>query len=384
MARQSRTTEMMDAPIQRLLQQADVPGDVVSLGQGVPFFGPPDAATAAAAKALSTPDGYRYSHDAGHPGLRQAVAGKLRRDNDIAADWERNVIATAGANQAFVNAVLAVTDVGDSVVMVTPYYFNHVMAVQMAGCRPVYVPAGENYVPEVDDIAGALRPDTRAVVTISPNNPTGAVYPPATLRGVNELCADHDIYHISDEPYEHFVYDDARHVSPASYDAGLDHTISLFSFSKSYGMSGYRIGAMAVPADLYSEVLKVQDTVAICPPGPSQAAAAAALQDQGAYPRLFLPTLTENRQVFIDGMADLDGMSLPVTRGAFYFLLQLDTDRSAWDIALRLIEEYGVVTIPGEAFAAAQPALRVAYGNITLTQAREGMRRLAAGLPALL
>ncbi|MFO8133566.1 MAG: aminotransferase class I/II-fold pyridoxal phosphate-dependent enzyme, partial [Thermoplasmatota archaeon] len=329
MPRQSRTTEMMDAPIQRLLQQADMPDGVVSLGQGVPFFGPPGTATAAAAKALSTPDGYRYSHDAGHPGLRQAIAGKLRRDNDIAADWERNVIATAGANQAFVNAVLAVTDVGDSVVIVRPYYFNHVMAVQLAGCRPVFVEAGKGYVPEVDDVAAALRPDTRAVVTISPNNPTGAVYPPATLRGVNELCADHDVFHISDEPYEHFVYDDAVHVSPGSYDPALEHTVSLFSFSKSYGMSGYRIGAMAVPASLYSEVLKVQDTVAICPPGPSQAAAAAALQDQGAYPRRFLSTLAENRQVFIGGMAGVDGVMLPVTRVAFYFLLQLDTDRAA-------------------------------------------------------
>ncbi len=384
MPRHARTTEMMDAPIQHLLQQAEVPDDVVSLGQGVPFFGPPEAAVDAAAAALRKPRGYRYSSDAGHPELRQAVAVKLRRENDIEVDWRRNVIATAGANQAFVNALLATTDVGDSVVIVTPHYFNHVMAVQMAGCRPVSVAADEGYVPDVEDIAAALRNDTRAVVTISPNNPTGAVYPPEVLRAVNELCADHGVYHISDEPYEYFVYRGARHVSPASFDAALEHTISLFSFSKSYGMPGYRIGAMAVPADRYREVIKIQDTIAICPSGPAQAAAAAALQVGSGYPRRFLSTLEDVRQVFIDGTAGLDEVSLPVTDGAFYFLLQLDTDRAAWDIALRLIEDFGVVTIPGEAFDASGPCLRVAYGNITEGEAREGMARLAEGLQALL
>jgi len=384
MPQRSRTTDVMDAPIQQLLQQAAVPDDAVSLGQGVPFFGPPEEAIAAATDVLSSPDGYRYGDDAGHPSLRRAMADTLRRDNDIAACRHDNIIATAGANQAFVNAVLATTEVGDSVVIVTPHYFNHVMAVQMAGCRPVFVQAGRDYVPDPDDIAMALRRDTRAVVTISPNNPTGAVYPPETLRAINELCADHGIYHVSDEPYEYFVYGSARHVSPASYDAGLEHTISLFSFSKSYGMSGYRIGAMAVPADIYGEVLKVQDTIAICPSGPSQAAATAALSVGGAYPRRFLPALEQNRQVFVDGLAGIDGVSLPVTDGAFYFLLRLDTDRAAWDVALRLIEDYGVVTIPGEAFAARTPSLRIAYGNLAEDTAREGMRRLAEGLRALL
>lgn len=384
MPQHSRTTNITDAPIQHLLQQADIPHSVVSLGQGVPFFGPPEATMDAAAAALREPNGYRYSNDAGRPVLRQALARKLRQDNDIAVDWRHNIIATTGANQAFVNGVLAITDVGDSVVIVTPHYFNHVMAVHMAGCRPIFVEAGEGYVPDVDDVAAALQDDTRAVVTVSPNNPTGAVYPPATLRAINELCADHGLYHISDEPYEYFVYGDTRHVSPASFDAALEHTISLFSFSKSYGMSGYRMGAMVVPADMYEAVIKVQDTVIICPPGPSQAAAIAALEIGGAYPRQFLPALEDAREVFIDGMDALGGVSMPVTNGAFYFLLQLDTHKAAWDIALRLIEDFGVVTIPGEAFAAAQPSLRIAYGNITEREAREGMRRLADGLQSLL
>ncbi|MGC9308412.1 MAG: aminotransferase class I/II-fold pyridoxal phosphate-dependent enzyme [Thermoplasmatota archaeon] len=384
MPQPSRTTGIMDAPIQQLLQTANLPEDVINLGQGIPFFEPPEQAIDAAAAALKQPDGYQYSHDAGHPDLRQAVAEKLHQDNDIRAAGQDNVIITTGANQAFVNALLAITDVGDSVIIVTPHYFNHVMAVEMAGCQPIFVPAGEGYLPDVDTIAAAIQDNTRAVVTISPNNPTGAVYPPGTLHGINELCADHGIYHISDEPYEYFVYDGARHVSPASFDAAMEHTISLFSFSKSYGMPGYRIGAMAVPDDIYQEVLKVQDTIAICPPGPSQAAAQAALTVGSTYPRQFLPTLEEVRQVFIDGVATLEGVSLPVTHGAFYFLLQLETSRESWDIALRLINDFSVVTIPGEAFDSGQPALRIAYGNLTPTDAQKGLRRLAKGLQTLL
>ncbi|MGC9309028.1 MAG: aminotransferase class I/II-fold pyridoxal phosphate-dependent enzyme, partial [Thermoplasmatota archaeon] len=338
MPQPSRTTSIMDAPIQRLLQTADVPDDVVNLGQGIPFFGPPKPAMDAAAAALRQPEGYQYSHDTGHPNLKQAVAEKLQHDNDIRAAGQDNIIITTGANQAFINALLAITNAGDSIIVVTPHYFNHVMAVEMASCQPIFVPTGEGYLPHVDAIAAAIQDNTQAVVTISPNNPTGAVYPSETLRSINELCADHNIYHISDEPYEYFVYDGARHVSPASFDTAMEHTISLFSFSKSYGMSGYRIGAMAVPHSIYQEVLKVQDTIAICPPGPSQAAAQAALKVGSTYPHQFLPVLEEIRQVFIDGIATLNGVSLPVTQGAFYCLLQLETNHEPWDIALRLIE----------------------------------------------
>ena len=384
MPKASRTTGTMDAPIQQLLQMANVPDDIVNLGQGIPFFGPPEQAMDAAAAALRQPDGYQYSHDAGHQELRQAFSEKLRRDNDIRAAKQDNIIITTGANQAFVNALLAVTNVGNSVIIVTPHYFNHVMAIEMAGCQPVFVPAGEKYLPEVDTIAAAIQENTRAVVTISPNNPTGAVYPSRTLRGINELCADHSIYHISDEPYEYFVYDGAQHVSPATFDAAIEHTISLFSFSKSYGMSGYRIGAMAAPDDMYREILKVQDTIAICPPGPSQAAARVALTIGSKYTDQFLPVLEDVRQVFIDGIAALEGVSLTDTRGAFYFLLQLDTTCKPWDIALQLIEDFGVVTLPGEAFDTEHPSLRIAYGNLTPTAARESMSRLANGLQTLL
>ena len=171
---------------------------------------------------------------------------------------------------AFVNAVLAVADPGDEIILLAPYYFNHEMAVAMAGCRPVVVPTDARYQLRLDAIAPAITPRTRAVVTISPNNPTGAVYPEADLRAVNELCAARGVYHIHDEAYEYFTYDGAAAFLAGSIAGAAPHTISLYSLSKAYGFASWRIGYMVIPDALFEAVNKIQDTKLICPPLVSQ------------------------------------------------------------------------------------------------------------------
>ena len=195
------------------------------------------------------------------------------------------MFVTAGGNQAFVNAVLAVTDPGDEVILPTPFYFNHEMAIVIAGAVPVGVPTTREYQLDVAAIAAAITPRTRAIVTVSPNNPTGAVYPEAALREVNQLCRDRGVFHIHDEAYEYFAY---RAV--AALLARVDRRtrrltrISLYSLSKGYGMASWRVGYMVVPAGLWDAVNKIQDTLLICPPAASQCAAAAALRVGRAYP----------------------------------------------------------------------------------------------------
>src|SRR5206468_4588239 len=143
--------------------------------------------------------------------LLEGLEGKLARENGIRLAAQNRLLVTAGGNMAFMNAVLAITDPGDEIILQTPYYFNHEMAVTMASCRPILIATDENYQLRPSAIRDAITPRTPAVVTISPNNPTGAVYPEAALREVNQICRDRGIYHIHDEAYEYFTYDGARH-----------------------------------------------------------------------------------------------------------------------------------------------------------------------------
>lgn len=379
-----RTGLIREAPIIKLLEETEGPWDTVSLGQGVPFFPPPDTAVQAASEALTKEEGYRYSPDAGLLSLRQAVAEKVERENGFMPEPKNNIIITAGANQGFMNAVLAISNPGDEFIVLSPVYFNHIMALQMAECVPVISHVDENYQPNLKDIKKKFGPKTRAIVTISPNNPTGAVYSTDILRKINRFCAENGIYHISDEAYEHFLFDDQEHMSPGAFDPYIDHTITLFSCSKSYGMPGYRIGYMTYPKRLHRDLLKVQDTLVICPPAPSQAAAEAVLRNAPDYPHKWTGIMSEVRGLFKTAFADLGYAEMPHTKGGYYFLIKLKTEMPTWDLAKRLIEEYGVITLPGEMFDAPWPCLRVSYGNIDLETAEKGIRRLKKGLEDIL
>ena len=201
--------------------------DTISLGQGVVSYGPPPEAIAQVQRFLADADNHKYKPVVGMPELIEAFACKLAQENRIVLGAEAQVVITAGGNMAFWNALLAIADPGDEIILQTPYYFNHEMAVTMANCRPVLVSTDANYQLQPDAIREAVTPRTRAVVTVSPNNPTGAVYPEAALRAVNELCRERGLFHIHDEAYEYFVYEQARHFSPGSLPGAASYTISL-------------------------------------------------------------------------------------------------------------------------------------------------------------
>src|SRR5579872_5638218 len=202
--RQSRRMQEVQTPIIPIVGDLvrNTPG-TISLGQGVVSYGPPREAIEALQGAADEPETHRYGAVEGTSALRAALAEKLRAENRIPVDGSSRVVVTAGGNMAFINAVLAVGDVGDEIILQTPYYFNHEMAVGMAGCRAVLVGTDDEYQLRVDRIEAAITPRTRAIVTVSPNNPTGAVYPEEALREVNELCRGRGVYHIHDEAYEY-------------------------------------------------------------------------------------------------------------------------------------------------------------------------------------
>jgi aspartate/methionine/tyrosine aminotransferase len=358
----------------------------ISLGQGVVSYGPPQEAIDQIGWFLAEPDNHKYKPVQGLPALLELLAAKLKTENGIEVGGASQLVVTAGGNMAFLNAVLAITDPGDEIILQRPYYFNHEMAVTMAGCQPVCVDTDENYQLRPGAIAAAFTPRTRAVVTISPNNPTGAVYPEAALRAVNALCRERGAYHIHDEAYEYFVYDGARHFSPGSIAGSAAHTISLFSLSKAYGFASWRIGYQTVPEHLLVSVKKIQDTILICAPVISQYAAVGALRAGVAYCRQHLPTLQAVRRIVLNELEEIrDVGRVPRADGAFYFLLCLHTDMDPLALTERLVREHKVAVIPGGTFGIERGCyLRVAYGALQEEVAAAGIGRLVKGLRAIL
>jgi len=354
----------------------------ISLGQGVVSYSPPDSAIELLPKFLAESANNLYQAVEGIPALLTALTGKLSAFNGIEINTENCIVVTAGSNMGFMNAILAITSPGDEIILNTPYYFNHEMAIAMAGCRPVLVETDENYQLRPEAIAQAITPKTRAVVTISPNNPTGVVYSKATLHQVNQICGTRSIYHISDEAYEYFTYNGVKHVSPGAFAGSSEYTISLYSLSKAYGFASWRIGYMVIPKHLLVAVKKVQDTILICPPVVSQYAALGALQAKEEYLRDNIGALAKVRQLVLDSLNRLQGLcTITPADGAFYFFLKVHTQIDAFELVKRLIQEHQIAVIPGTTFGMEDGCyLRVAYGALQQETAKEGIERLVKGL----
>ena len=355
----------------------------ISLGQGVVHYGPPQRALEAAHKAIELPQSHLYGYVIGQSGLREALAGKMLRENHLDPGFE--TVVTAGSNMAFFESVLAITDPGDEVILISPYYFNHEMAVRIASCTPVVVSCGPHLVPELDTLASAITPRTRAIVTISPNNPTGVVYSPALLGAINTLCAENGLYHISDEAYEYFTFEDTQHCAPGRASGAHAYTISLYSMSKAYGMAGWRLGYMAIPPHLLPAFRKIQDTNPICPSLISQAAAMAALEVGPAYCQSFLNSLAKVRTMVLEALQGLgDCVRVSSSNGAFYVFVEVDTPLDAKTLTARLIRDCRVAVIPGDTFGASHATyIRIAYGALQPDTLAEAMDRLCTGLTAI-
>lgn len=357
----------------------------ISLGQGVAYYTPPSEAFARIPEFLADPENHKYKLVEGIAPLLDVIATKLKADNGIQIDNKTRIVVTAGSNMGFMNAILAIASPGDEIIIQTPYYFNHEMAIAMASCKAVLVETDDNYQLRPDAIARAITDKTRAVVTISPNNPTGAVYPEESLREVNEICRQHGIYHISDEAYEYFTYNAVKHCSPGSFASSSQHTISLFSLSKAYGFASWRIGYMVIPEHLLVPVRKIQDTILICPPVVSQYAALGALKVGVKYCQEKISAIAEVRNLVLNELQMIrDFCTIPPADGAFYLLLKIDTKLSAMKVVEQLIREHRVAVIPGTTFGIEDGCyLRVAYGALQKETAAEGIGRLVRGLKTI-
>jgi len=379
----SQRMETVQVPIIPIISQLieENPG-TISLAQGVVYYGPPPEIFEKVAEFGNSIQDHRYGPVQGSPELIKLIEEKLHVENGVVGDLSERIIVTAGANMAFLTALFAITDPGDEIILPTPYYFNQEMAIRMVNCEPVLVKTEDDFQINPDQIRAAITPKTRAIVTVSPNNPAGVVYSEWVLQEINNLCRDHGIYHISDEAYEYFTYDHVRHFSPASFTGSHDHTISLYSLSKAYGFASWRIGYMLIPESLCQSVMKSQDTNLICASQIAQVAAVAVMETGASYCREKLTLINETRKLVLKALETVNHFcSFPESRGAFYVWLKVETPIDSITLVKKLIKEHRVAVLPGQAFGFDNDCyLRVSYGALEPQTAIEGIQRLTQGL----
>lgn len=357
---------------------------VISLGQAVPHFGPPPSALDAARSAIDRPETHRYVTDPGMPSLRRILAERLGATlgSPFTAD---DLVITAGANHAFTLALTTLVDPGDEVILPAPYFTNHQMMVRALGAGAIEAPVADRTTFSVrwTDIEPHLTSRTRAIVLCNPSNPTGAPVDPQQGRLIVEQAVERGLVVISDETYMHFVYE-GRHWSAASCPQWREHVVVIGTFSKSFGMMGWRLGFMLADAAVCEQAVKVQDAMIICAPVISQVLGEAAVRENWAYPGSFHDELRARRRVLADGLATIPAVEWVPQRGGLFAFARIAGCADSVALSNRLLEEAHVVTIPGAVFGASgEGCLRLSYGYASRDELAEAVERLRRLLSVL-
>lgn len=353
---------------------------LLDLAQAAPGWPMADAMIEDLASRLRDPAFGGYAPILGHPALRAALATETRRIYSGSVD-PGNVAITSGCNQAFVVATMALARPGDAVMLTAPWYFNHKMTLDMFGIEAQALPCRPDagMIPDPDEAARLITPRTRAIVLATPNNPTGAVYPPETLAAFRDLAAARGLALILDETYRDFLTDAAaphRLFADGAWDETLVH---LYSFSKAYAMPGLRVGALIAGEAIVAAVQKALDSIAICASQPGQAAARFGLERLADWRAEKRGEMAARLAAFEMAMTPLADRYPIVSAGGFFAYCRHPFDDGALAAAKRLADEGAVMAMPGSAFGPGQDGMiRFAFGNIAPERAAEIGARLAA------
>jgi aspartate/methionine/tyrosine aminotransferase len=330
------------------------PERAVNFAQGFPDFEPPREIVEAAHAALSDGGAYhQYATTWGAPALRGAIAQKKSAEWGVPVDPETQVTVACGATESMMAAMLAAVDPGDEVVVFEPFYENYGPDCILSGARPRYValrPPDWSF--DEDELRRAFTSRTRAIVINTPHNPTGKVYRPAELRLIADLCLEHDAVAITDEIYEHLVFE-GEHVSMATLPGMADRTITISGASKTYSVTGWRVGWVVAPPALTDGIRKVHDFLTVGAAHPLQIAVASALRFPTSFYDALLEEYRERRAVMLAGLRDC-GFTPNPPAGAYYVMAGIDSLSSSDDVAFadHLIEVAGVATVPASSFYA--------------------------------
>ncbi len=351
---------------------------VINLGQALPDFGPPPAVMRAVREALDYRDTHVYSPDAGLWRLREGLCDRLGLAHN-AQVTPAEVIITAGANQAFMLAVMTLLDPDSEVVLPSPYFANHEMAIRAVGAVPIELPLapGDGFSVHWTDIERSLTSRTRAVVLCNPSNPTGAVVSYSELTRILTELRRREILLVVDETYMHFVYGRGGHSCIASLPQWHENAVMISSFSKSFGMTGWRVGYMLADARVCDQAIKIQDAMIICAPMVAQIAADAAIREAWEYPLQFHPDLTSRRALVMDRIGRSDHFQWTPTEGGFFAFVGVRGCSDSATLARDLLDTCHVVTIPGSTFGrAGEGFLRLSYGSVTTGELDAALDRI--------
>ncbi|MFW9975827.1 MAG: pyridoxal phosphate-dependent aminotransferase [Candidatus Thorarchaeota archaeon] len=360
--------------------------DVFDMTVGIPDFDTPKHIKEAAKKAID--DGFtRYTHNAGYIEVREALAQKLMRDNNIEADPVSEMVLTAGGMGALVLANLVMVNPGEEVIYPDPGFVSHYAHIKLAGGIPVPVQLKKEngFGLLADDVESKITPRTKMIVLNSPNNPTGGVTPNSELKRIAKLCIENNIYVIADEAYEKFRYVDEDPLFIGSLPEMKERIVSIFSLSKTYAMTGWRIAVATGSREIIGAMTKLQEHVIAMPTSIAQkAAAAAAVGPQDCVDEM-LKTFRKRRDLITKGLNDIEGVEITPPGGAFYAFPDVSAyGIKSYDLVHKILNETNVVTVHGTAFGKyGEGFLRLCYA-VSTERINEALNRLDTYLPKLL
>ncbi len=334
----------------RMLEIASGLDNVIALGRGDPDFHTP-AHVVGAAKAALDDNQHHYTGPTGLPSLRQAICDNLRADYGLDYGPDE-IIVTAGVQESIMLCMLGLVQAGDEVLITSPRFTTYDTAVHLCGGVPIPVPTyqKDDFALDVDEIEKRITPKTRMFVLVSPNNPTGAVTPPDVIRQIADLAVKHDILIIADEIYAKLIYPPHEHLSLATLPGMKERTITLNGFSKTYAMTGWRVGYMAAPADFVEKLTEPRHTLSINTCTISQFAALAALTGPQDEMEATFAAYAERRAYLMQALSDA-GLSYGAPGGAFYIYTNISaTGMKAKSFCENLLRETGVMVFPGDMF----------------------------------
>ena len=353
-------------------------GPLIDLSQAVPGYPPhPDLITALKDVAADQ-SSLSYGDIEGEPSLRQAYAQEMTRvyGQPLAMD---QILITSGCNQAFIISALTVAGAGETVLMTEPGYFNHESTLSMLGIKTASVPAlaEHGFIPRLDDIAQAITPTTKALALVSPNNPTGAIYPPDHLSAILTLCHDRGIWLILDETYRDFITQDAPRHDLLNH-PGRERLILLYSFSKAYCIPGHRLGAVCTSTNAIQEMAKIMDNIQICAPRVGQQAIAPMIHSLQGWRQDNNEKMAERAAAFRQAFDGIAGFEI-AAMGAYFGYVRHPFQDTSLNVAETMAKTVGVLTIPGDFFGKGQERyLRFAFANAEVAAIQQLPERLSA------
>jgi len=367
--------------IRKLFDLAQGKKDLVSFGIGEPDFITPTHIREAAKKAID--EGYtRYTPNLGFPEFRKALAIKLNQKNKISVTPEE-VVVTSGGTEALFFSFYTLLNPGDEVIIPDPGFVTYESQIYFAGGTPVnFTLRGENnFHPDLEELKNCVTSKTKAILLNSPSNPTGAAFSEDELSAIAQLAQEKSLIVISDELYEDIVYNGREHFSIASLPGMKERTISIFGFSKSYAMTGWRLAYLAAEANLVKEMAKLLQNTAVCANSVGQRAGLAAIQSSQDCVKEMFTAYNERRNVLIKGLNEIKGLSCHAPEGTFYAFVNIkETGMSAEELSMYLLEECKVVTVPGTAFGKqGEGHIRLSFAT-SLDMVKEGIARIKKGI----